>query len=166
MIIKKFNPKILKSYFDLAVREGCRSCKRYSYKNCCPPKIPDITYYKELLPTYNQGIIVYKKFDILDINKWEELGRQSSLEIHNYLLNKKAKLIQEGYVFNLALSAGSCKLCIKCSTPCLHPDKALVPVEGTGINLIKLMKFFKIKIKFPVEKYEYFYRIGMILWKK
>jgi predicted metal-binding protein len=161
----KFNPKILKNYFDLAVREACRSCKRFGYKNTCPPFIPEINYYKNLLPSYEGGLIIYKKFKIQNINNWQELGKKSSLEIHSYLLNKRNELIKKGFVLNLALTAGSCKLCSKCSFPCAHPDKALIPVEGTGINLIKFMKKFKINIIFPIEKNGYFYRIGMILWK-
>lgn len=164
MNIIEFNPKILKSYFSLKVQEACRACKRYGYKNSCPPLIPTMDYYQQLLPTYNNGMIIYKKFTVSDMNKWEEIGKISSLEIHNYLLKQRTDLIKHGYMLNLALTAGSCKLCNKCSTPCSHPDQRLVPIEGTGIDVFKLMKHFNVDVNFPVETYKYFYRVGMLLW--
>jgi predicted metal-binding protein len=161
----KFNPKILSNYFDYAVCEECRSCKRYSFKNCCPPKIPKTEYYQELLPTYKFAKLVYEYFSIDDLNNWKQLGIVSSNTIHEYLLKERAKLLSKGYIFNLALTAGSCKLCDRCSSQCLHPDKMLVPIEGTGINVVKLMKRFKIDINFPVENQKRFIRVGAILWK-
>lgn len=160
-----FNPKILSKYFDDAVLEECRSCKRYGFKKSCPPFIPDISYFKKLLPAYDNGLVIYKKFKIMEIDEWSELGKSSSLEIHQYLLKQRNSLIQKGYIFNLALIAGSCKLCNTCSTPCRYPDKSLMPIEGTGINVIEFMKNFRVDVKFPVEKQKFFYRIGILLWK-
>jgi predicted metal-binding protein len=159
----KFNPKILKRFFDIAVAEECRSCKRYSFKSSCPPNIPDIEYYKKLIPSYKNGLLIYERFKIDDKTKWKELGEFSSKLIHRYLLKTRNELLASGYVFNLALTAGSCKICEKCSFPCAHPDLRLVPIEGTGINVIKLAKHFNINLKFPVE--HVFLRLGVILWK-
>ena len=164
MITIKFKPKILYRYFDNKVIEACKQCKRYNYKNTCPPKIDKIDYYKEVLPYYRNGKIIYKNFKVSNLNCWKELGRKSSLEIHNYLLKERNELIYNGNIFNIILGAGSCKMCSECSIPCKFPDKAIIPIEGTGINVINLMNHFNVEIQFPVEKYGNFFRIGMILW--
>jgi len=156
-----FKPFILKNYFDLKVVQACRTCKRYGAGQC-PPSIPNIDYYKLLLPSYKNGIIVYKKFDIS--GDWKEQGRSSSLEIHNYLLEQRIELLNKGYYYSMILGAGSCKFCPNCITPCRQPDKAIIPIEGCGIDVVKLMKHFNQTISFPVEKQGSFLRVGMILW--
>lgn len=157
-----FNPKILKSYFNLKVTQACRSCKRYGAGQC-PSSIPDINYYKSLLPSYKNGIIVFKRFEIS--GDWKEQGRTSSLEIHNYLLEKRTQLLNEGYWYSIILGAGSCKFCPNCVTPCRQPDKAIVPIEGCGLDVVNLMEQFDVYLGFPVEKQGFFFRIGMVLYE-
>jgi predicted metal-binding protein len=156
-----FSPNILKNYFDLKAAQACRSCKRYGATNC-PPNMPSLDYYRALLPTYKNGIIIYEKFDIA--GDWKELGRKSSLDIHFYLLKKRAELLNAGRYFSIALGAGSCKLCAGCANPCRQPDKAIVPLEGCGIDVIQLMQSLDVYISFPVEQQECFFRVGMILY--
>jgi len=161
----EFNPKVLGSYFENNVREMCKSCKRYNISSSCPPHIETIEYYKELLPTYCNGVLFIKKFIINDIRNWQELGRNSSEELRIEMKPFIDGCIYEGCDEYDYYGAGSCKNCIKCSYPCKFPNKQLIPIEGTGINVIKLVKdLANIDIKFPVENYGYFYRVGLILW--
>jgi len=162
-----FKPKILKKYFDLKVREMCKSCKRYSYKASCPPYIESVDYYKKWLPTFKQGKLVIYKFKLSkkDIKNWEELGKKSSLDLSDYLLKSRNNLMKEGHWFVIVYGDGSCKNCQKCSFPCRFPNKAITPFEGTGVNIVKLMKdLAKIELKYPVEKFKEFFRIGVILY--
>lgn len=162
MIEINFNPNILKNYFDLKVREQCRSCKRYGASSC-PPHVQDVEYFKNLLPTYFHGRIFYDQFPV-DIENWKENGKSSSLAIHNYILEFRNNLFKDGVYFYTALTGGSCKVCQKCSYPCIFPEKTLTPIEATGINVVKLMKHFDINIKFPVEQNKFYFRVGAILW--
>ena len=157
----KFDPK-KDLIFDYKVREQCKSCKRYGKRATCPPYVESVDYYKELLPTYKKGIIYYKKFIVDDPTKWKELGRQSSIFITTFLVKKRTQLISEGHYFCIAFSAGSCKNCVNCEIPCPFPDHSLIPMEGTGLNIVAMMKKFGIKIKIPIE--DYFYRVGCILY--
>lgn len=161
MIELEFSPSILKNYFSLKVVQACRSCKRYGVAQC-PPNIPDINYYKSLLPAYKNGIIIYEQFEIS--GDWKEQGRSSSLNIHNYLITKRVELLNGGHYFSIALGAGSCKLCPTCVVPCRQPDKSVSPIEGCGIDVIDLMRSLDINIGFPVEQQGYFFRVGMILY--
>lgn len=163
MIEIKFNPKILKQYFDLKVREQCKSCKRYNFSSQCPPHLESVEYYKSILPLYNHGFIIYETFNT-DLDNWEYLGKSSSLKIHNYLLKKREELREEGHIYIIGFGAGSCKLCVKCTYPCIRPAEAFSPIEGCGIDVIKLMNHFGIKVAFPVNNKFKFYRIGMLLY--
>jgi hypothetical protein len=40
-----------------------------------------------------------------------------------------------------------------------------VPLEGCGIDVVKLMKFYDVELRFPVEQQGFFYRIGMVLYE-
>jgi len=159
----KFNPSILKRYFNLKVVQACRSCKRYGIGQC-KINISDMGYYKSLLPTYKNGILVFKRFEIDNAENWKELGRLSSLEIHNYLLAKRDELLNKGYWFSIILTAGSCKLCNQCISPCNQPNKAAVPIEGSGIDVVSLMEEFNVYLGFPVEEQGFYFRIGMVLY--
>lgn len=159
----KFNPQILTEYFDAKVREMCRSCKRYGTKATCPPNVESLEYYKNLLCTYKYGILFIEKFNIDNIANWERLGKESSSILHKAVLDCRNKLIASGHPFVVGFTAGSCKNCEKCAFPCRFPDKSLVPIEGTGINVMRLVKIVaKINIKFPVTKS--FYRVGIVLY--
>jgi predicted metal-binding protein len=159
MIEIQFNPKILNRYFDLKVVQACRSCKRYGLGQC-PSNIPNIEYYKNLLPSYKYGLIVYERFEIA--GDWKEQGRSSSLKIHDYLLKKQNQLFNLECYYSIILGGGSCKFCINCMSPCIHPNTAIVPIEGCGLDVVSLMKRFDIYLRFPVENF--FLRVGMILY--
>jgi predicted metal-binding protein len=157
-----FDPKILEEFFSDKVCEYCKSCKRYGSKAQCPPHIENVSYYKKVLPKFEHGALVFKKFLIENPENWKELGISSSKEIQDKLFNIRAKLLSDGH-FAVVFGAGSCKNCEKCSFPCRFPDKAIIPIEGTGLNVVAAVKkITKLNLKFPVK--DYFYRIGVVLF--
>jgi len=159
------NPSILENYFDKHVRELCKDCKRYGEKDCCPPYLPEIDVYRNRFKQYKNGTLIIKKFIIDDVKNWKELGKNSSEELRMEIMKFINKIKYERDVKCVYYGGGSCKNCIKCSHPCRFPNKQLIPIEGTGMNIVKLVEdVANITLKFPVEKYGYFYRIGLILW--
>jgi predicted metal-binding protein len=161
MQIKDFDPK-KNLYFDLKVCEACKSCKRYGLTGCCPPVIGTFEYYKKLLKRYSYGKIFIEKFIINDEKNWKALGRTSSLKLHHVLLKEKNQLLNKGHYFNVILGGGSCKYCKECSIPCRFPQFRAIPIEATGIDVIKTLNKIGMFLKFPVKKV--FYRVGMVLW--
>jgi len=158
----KFDPKILKNHFDNKIRELCKSCKRYGTKATCPPHIESVEYYRELLPRYSHGILFVEKFKSNSLTNWKELGERSSLKIHNQLTGVRDELFAHGKL-SIVFGAGSCKLCKECAFPCRFPDKSIVPIEGTGLNVVDFVKeVADIDVSFPVSKY--FYRVGVVLY--
>lgn len=146
--------------FDLKVREMCRFCKRYGKKATCPPYVGSFGYYSRLLPQYTFGVFYFEKFVIE--GDYLELGKRSSLKIYRKILSEREKLFEDGHYFAIGFGAGSCKLCDKCSFPCSAPEKALIPLEATGVNIVKTLGRYGVTLKFPVKKY--FYRVGAIFY--
>ena len=159
MITMNINPK--KLIFNSKATLACKSCKHYGFKATCPPYVESMEYFKKVLTSYRSGRICYDKFET-DYKNWQEMGKQSSLKIHKYLLMRRKELIERGNYFHIILGAGSCKLCDDCSVPCKNPANSIIPVEGTGIDVVATLKQYNIDIKFPIK--ENFYRIGMILY--
>jgi len=150
--------------FNMKAREMCRSCKRYGRKATCPPYIEPIEYYEELLPQFEHGILFVEIFHLSDnqLVKWKEIGAKSSLRIHREILSERDRLLAAGHYFVVGFGAGSCKLCDKCTFPCRIPQKALIPFEGAGVDVVEMLKRFGIMIRFPVR--ERFYRVGALFY--
>ncbi len=149
--------------FDPKVREMCKTCKRYSSKATCPPHTESVEYYKKTLRRYKNGIIWYDTFECADLTEWQTVGKESSLAIHHKLLSERERLFSEGHYLIAIFGAGSCKLCPKdCAFPCRQPQNAIIPLEGTGVNVVKLMKQFDVEVTFPVKNN--IYRIGLVLY--
>ena len=95
-IYADFDPKILSPLFSNKVREQCKSCKRYGTKATCPPHVDSVDYYKELLPTYNQGRLIISHFTLNESDSWISAGQESSLYIHNNLLEHRETFFKAG----------------------------------------------------------------------
>jgi predicted metal-binding protein len=163
MTIRNFDPS-KELIFDLRVREACFSCKRFNQSASCPPNIGTFEYYKKLLKRYTSGKVFVEKYVINDTTKWREIGKKSSLDLHKILLKERQELLNKGNYFSLILGGGSCKFCPECSVPCKHPEFRVIPVEATGIDVVKTLRKMGMFIKFPVKTH--FYRVGMLLWSE
>ena len=146
--------------FDVKVREMCKWCKRYGKKATCPPYIESVEYYSDVLKRFKHGIIYYDFFPT--DGDAEKVGHDSSMEIYKKITNERIRLFTEGHYFIMALGAGSCKLCDRCTFPCPIPDKGIIPVEATGIDVVKTMAQRGVKISFPVKKT--LMRVGVLLY--
>jgi len=146
--------------FDPKVIEMCKSCKRYGQKATCPPHIESFEYYSKLLPQYKSGVFYIEKYAIQ--GDYLEQGTKSSLDIHKRILSERGRLFNSGHYFNIGFGAGSCKLCKKCSFPCSKPEKSLIPLEATGLNVIKTLRKYGIVIEIPIKAY--FYRVGGLFY--
>lgn len=142
------------------VREMCKSCKRFGTKPNCPPHVETVAYYRTLIESYRYGIVFYDVFPVTEDHEAD--GRNSSLIVHKAVLAARNALFAEGHTLMLALGGGSCKLCDECVTPCKYPDKALMPMEATGIDVVATMAKLGIDVTFPVS--DKFYRIGAVFY--
>jgi len=148
--------------FEERVSIQCFSCKRYNHSFTCPPKIPNLNY-KRLINEYVNCVVVYCS---MPFNKgdYSEVRVNSSNLLHRTLLKLENVLRENNHPLALSLIGGSCKLCksgcnlINCNTPNL----ARIPLEATGINVVKSLKKIGIEVVFPVK--DKITRYGLLLW--
>lgn len=158
--IKKINVNDI--IFEDKVKLSCFYCSKYNTRWTCPPKIPQINY-KELVKEFENALLIYTKINFTKEN-YEEIRNQSSVIVHKAILEAEKIILESGESLFISFVGGSCKLCKNgCSEDkCRNPGLARIPMEATGINVIKTVAKYGIDIKFPVV--DSLYRIGMILY--
>lgn len=139
----------------------CFYCARYNNKWTCPPRIPKSDY-KQVFSEYDHALFVYNLLPIKD--DYQKVRTDSSVLLHRALLEVENYLLQNGNAVRISFIGGSCKLCKNDCAPdkCRNPYQARIPLEATGVNVIKTAEKCGIEVKFPVV--EMISRIGLVLW--
>lgn len=148
--------------FEECVRLNCYYCKKYDSSWRCPPRIPHLNYQK-LVKEYAHGI--FAKIEIpFSENDFPEVRTRSTNELHRALLKLEEYLWEHNFPMAVSFIGGSCKLCKNgCGKErCNNPGLARMPMEATGINVVKSAEKVGIRIVFPPKGS--LVRLGMLLW--
>lgn len=122
------------SFRDICAGNGCGM-----YGRCwmCPPDIGEIDALMAQIPLHRFGVLyqtIHQIEDSFDIEGMTEAGRLHA-QVSQAVDAALAPLLPE----RLHLSCGGCRLCERCTKPegkpCRHPDRALPPMEGYGIDV-------------------------------
>ena len=133
-------------HFYDAVRVACEQnvCGKYDTSWMGPPAIGPINTLKKRVLRYREGLLfqtVHPTGGSFDMKGMFEAARSHDTLFRNFLQTIKDKYPGEDI---LALDAGCCSYCEKCSypdnEPCVFPDHALSSVEAYGMNVAVLMK--------------------------
>ena len=148
--------------FEQNMKIHCFYCGRYNNNWKCPPRIPDIDY-KAMMHEFKNAAFIYKDFAINEKNK-DTIRNDSTNHIHKCLLTIEKFLYENNLSNALSFIGGSCKLCKNgCGKEkCNNPYLARIPLEATGINVVKTFEKKGISVIFPVVTE--MKRIGVILW--
>lgn len=148
--------------FEQRVRMNCFYCKNYNLNWKCPPKIPDIDYEK-MMNEYDNAAFVKIELPFIEEN-FQEIRTKSTNDLHKAMLLLEKQLWDMDYSMAISFIGGSCKLCKNgCGKErCNNPYSARVPLEATGVNVIKSAQSVGIKITFPPN--ETLMRVGLLLW--
>ncbi len=160
MSMVKFNPGDL--IFEERVALKCFYCARYDTKWTCPPRIPRLDYPK-LVSEYQNAAIVICEMSLKD-QIYEDIREKSTNELHKALLYLEKLLWEMDNPMYLTFIGGSCKLCKNgcAQDKCRNPGVSRIPIEATGINVIKSLK--KINIDISFQEKDFMHRFGLILW--
>jgi len=151
------------SVFQERVRLSCaNNCARYGTKLSCPPYIPDLDYEKAIRE-YNLGLILMVERAAKTQKQFKETRAESTNTLHKILLKLEKEAFDQGQYLTTSFIRGSCKLCDNCYDECKHPESSRIPIEATGMNVVKTLENIGEKIAFPVAKYKKFSRIGLFL---
>lgn len=139
----------------------CFYCARYNVKWTCPPRIPKADY-QAIFKEYKHALFLYYDQNIED--DYDKSRVDSSVILHKALLDVEDYLLKNGNAVRLSFIGGSCKLCKNGCAPdkCANPYLARIPLEATGVNIIKSAETAGVPIVFPATSF--IRRIGIILW--
>ena len=148
--------------FEENIHLNCFYCGRYGRNWRCPPKIPVLDYPK-LISEFDNRAFVYRYYKITPESK-EDVRTDSTNHLHKSLLAMEGVLFKAGNPTALSFIGGSCKLCKSgCGVEyCNNPYEARMPLEATGMNIVKTAAKHGIKIDWPVA--DNMLRLGMLLW--
>lgn len=148
--------------YEERVKINCFYCNRYNQKWTCPPRIPNLNYKKILAEYENLAILKYEQR--VNKNNFEDIRNKSTNDVHKKLLELECFLYQKNRSMAISFIGGSCKLCKDgCGKEqCSNQGKARIPLEATGINIIKTLGNIGIIVRFPIENI--LCRFGLIAW--
>ncbi|MDR3644321.1 MAG: DUF2284 domain-containing protein [Clostridia bacterium] len=118
------------------VREMCSADRCHSYnKNwVCPPACGTLEECSARASGFSHGIIVQSECELEDSFDFETM--QALERRHQKNFEKLASRLRERYPGLLALGAGGCTFCEKCTypdAPCRFPDRAISSMEANGL---------------------------------
>ena len=134
------------TFFDI-----CKANQCGNFGKCwmCPPDVGPIEELMARVRSYPKGLL-YQTISALE----------DSFDIEG-----AARAAGIGERFHL--SAGGCRLCPECAKkedqPCRHPDRALPPMEGAGIDVYKTTKSTDLKYINGANTVTFF---GLLLYKE
>jgi len=148
--------------------EICRGNACGNFGRCwmCPPDIGPVGELMERVRTYPLALLyqtIATLEDSFDIEGMIEAARNHA-QVSQRVQAKVAPLVREGCFH---LSCGGCNLCESCAKienePCRFPDKALIPMEGAGVDVYNTVKDTPLKYINGQNTVTYF---GMVLFEE
>lgn len=148
--------------YEERVKLSCFYCARYNVCWRCPPRIPDLDYPK-IMGEFENAALVWVDLPFTK-ETYSDVRSESSVMLHKAILKMEKYLLANHADIYLSFIGGSCKLCKNgCGKErCNNPYLARIPLEATGINVVKTVAKYGIHVEFPATTH--MMRIGMILW--
>lgn len=146
--------------------EICRSNACGNFGRCwmCPPDIGPIDGLMERVRSYPFALLyqtIGQLEDSFDIDGMTDAARNHA-RVSQRVQSAVAPLVADGCFH---LSCGGCHLCESCAKvenqPCRFPDKALMPMEGVGVDVYNTVKDTPLKYINGQNTVTYF---GMVLF--
>ena len=125
------------------VRAACEKnlCGAYNTTWACPPALGDLDKSREMLAGFKRGLLVQSVQELEDDFDWE--GIEALGKRHSENFQKLYAKMRELYPGVLALGAGGCKNCKKCTypdSPCRFPDRMVYSMEGFGLFVTQVCR--------------------------
>ncbi len=118
------------------------SCGSYGRCHMCPPDIGPIASLMEQVRPFRYALLYQTVHALEDSYDFE--GMMDAAAAHAQLSQRVEHAVRALIGNHLHLSCGGCHLCESCTKPaglpCRHPDAALPPMEGYGIDVYQTVK--------------------------
>lgn len=125
--------------FSESLRDMCamNTCGHYNACWTCPPAVGPVADWRAKVERRDFGVVVQTVYQLEDSFDFEGMQKAGALHKENYLRALEA-LREFDLPDLLALNAGSCSLCERCTypdAPCRMPERAIVSLEACGIDV-------------------------------
>lgn len=149
---------------DVVINERVRfkcsysGCSEYGNRLMCPPYIPKVREFKEILSCYYMALLVQLEADIANTKDPIKKAYEYAKKLNLIICELEKEAFNLGFCFSSGLIGGSCKLCKVCpvkdnpSAKCINPQKARPSMEGLGIDVMGTCKNLGIDISFSTDK--------------
>jgi predicted metal-binding protein len=130
--------------FDPAFRAACEAnaCGFFGVCWMCPPDVGDVADLIARAKAFEHALVFQTVCDIAD--SFDIEGMRRAARQHNRLIVRLRRAVAREGKDCLALGAGACGGCSTCSKkkgePCRHPERAVIPLEAAGIDVIALSR--------------------------
>ena len=130
--------------FDPAFHALCEqnACGFYGACWMCPPDVGGVLEWMAKAQTYERALVFQSVHTIAD--SFDIEGMQHAARGHNHLIARLSRAAEKEGIDCLFLGAGACGGCKTCAKkqgePCRHPDRAVVPLEAAGVDVVQLAK--------------------------
>ena len=128
------------------VRKLCEknSCGNYGRNWACPPAVESLDHFRKTLLGFDTLLIMTEVVRVKDSFDWKGM-MAGAKQFKDKLQALKRRIEAADADFNfLILGAGACHLCEPCNyvkgKPCRHPEDAIVSLEASGIDVMRLLK--------------------------
>ena len=123
------------------VRAMCNAdqCDRYGTSWSCPPACDSLEDLRERVLSYSGGLLVQTVGELEDSYDWD--GILSNGLQHKDNFGKMWDKLEKQYPAVLAMGAGACMLCEKCTypdNPCRFPSRMSASMEACGLFVSKV----------------------------
>lgn len=140
------------------VRDMCavNSCGQYGKRWSCPPGCGTLEECAHRLKGYTQGILVQTYGDVEDGFDFEAMMEIES--DHRDHFQEMYKTLRETEENVLAIGAGCCTQCAKCTypdAPCRFPEKMVSSMEAYGMLVLEICKANGLTYYYGADKMAY-----------
>ena len=137
------------------VRDMCnaKQCDRYNTSWSCPPACPSLEEMRDLVKSYESGVLVQTVGDLEDSYDWEGIMEAGARHKTNF--GKMWDTLEEEFPSLFAMGAGACMLCPRCSypdNPCRFPKRMSASMEACGLFVSKVCTDNNLKYNYGPEK--------------
>ena len=138
------------------VRSMCAAdrCRSYNHSWACPPACGELSLWRERASKYNRGLImqtVGEREDSYDFEAMMEIAARCDKNFYRLVDALNGADV-------LAMSAGTCTRCEKCTypdAPCRFPDRLYPSMEACGLFVSKVCKDNGVPYYYGEEKMAY-----------
>ena len=125
-------------------------CDFYGKNWCCPPKSPDYKRTREILDSYQKGLLF----------RCGEPGP----DVKAVAVELSRRMFLDGYYKAIAFGSGPCGLCAQCDpNGCRFPKKAIPAMEACGIDVFATVRANGQTLKTLRERSEPHWYFGLVL---